>query len=71
MATTATTTALADRNEARPERGGEGALLPSASGWHLHGIFWLLLAIGGAIGMVLWGKWGLLVAFDTIRAYCF
>jgi hypothetical protein len=30
-----------------------------------------LFAVGGAVGLWLWGKWGFLIAFDTIRAYCF
>jgi hypothetical protein len=30
-----------------------------------------LFAVGGALGLWLWGKWGFLIAFDTIRAYCF
>jgi hypothetical protein len=40
-------------------------------GWRLHGFALALLALGGAAGLVLWGRWGLLIAFDTIRAYCF
>ena len=30
-----------------------------------------LFAIGAALGLWLWGRWGFLIAFDTIRAYCF
>jgi hypothetical protein len=30
-----------------------------------------LFAVGGGLGLWLWGKWGFLIAFDTIRAYCF
>jgi hypothetical protein len=30
-----------------------------------------LFAIGAGLGLWLWGKWGFLIAFDTIRAYCF
>jgi hypothetical protein len=30
-----------------------------------------LFAIGGAVGLWLWGKWGFLIAFDAIRTYCF
>jgi hypothetical protein len=30
-----------------------------------------LLTLGGALGLWLWGKWGFLIAFDAIRAYCF
>ncbi len=40
-------------------------------GWWLHGFALALLLLGGGVGLVLWGKWGLLIAFDTIRAYCF
>ena len=28
-------------------------------------------AIGAGLGLWLWGEWGFLIAFDTIRAYCF
>jgi hypothetical protein len=47
-------------SEARPERG---------SAW----LGWLpLLVIGAglAFGVVLWAKWGFLVAFEAVRAYC-
>lgn len=37
----------------------------------LHGLVLTLLAVGGAVGLVLWGKWGFLIALDTIRTYCF
>jgi hypothetical protein len=30
-----------------------------------------LFAVGAALGLWLWGKWGFLIAFDAIRAYCF
>jgi hypothetical protein len=40
-------------------------------GWRLHGVVLALLALGGAAGLLLWAKWGFLVVFDTIRAYCF
>jgi hypothetical protein len=39
--------------------------------WRLHGLAVAMLAVAGAAGLALWGKWGLLVAFDTIRTYCF
>lgn len=35
---------------------------------------WLPAAVLGAglvLGVALWAKWGLAVAFETIRAYCF
>jgi hypothetical protein len=31
----------------------------------------VLLAIGGGLGLWLWGQWGFLIAFDAIMAYCF
>lgn len=45
-----------------PERPPPGALLWLPA---------LVLAAGLAAGVVLWAKWGLAVAFETIRAYCF
>jgi hypothetical protein len=30
-----------------------------------------VLGVGLVLGLVLWAKWGLAVAFETIRAYCF
>jgi hypothetical protein len=30
-----------------------------------------LFALGAALGLWLWDKWGFLIAFDAIRAYCF
>jgi hypothetical protein len=30
-----------------------------------------LLAVGGGLGLWLWGKWGFLIAFDAVMAYCF
>jgi hypothetical protein len=30
-----------------------------------------LLALGAAAGLWLWGKWGFLIAFDAMLAYCF
>ena len=35
---------------------------------------WLPLAVIGAglaLGLVLWAKWGFLIAFETLRSYCF
>jgi hypothetical protein len=35
---------------------------------------WLPIAVLGAglvLGVALWAKWGLAVAFETIRTYCF
>jgi hypothetical protein len=45
-----------------PERALSGALL-----W----VPALVLAAGLAAGVVLWDRWGLAVAFEAIRAYCF
>ncbi len=60
-------------------RGGPGRQGPEGAGgrarrtgnWRLHGPVVALLAAGALLGLMLWGKWGFLVAFDTIRAYCF
>jgi hypothetical protein len=30
-----------------------------------------LLALGGGLGLWLWGRWGFLIAFDAVMAYCF
>jgi hypothetical protein len=30
-----------------------------------------LFAIGGGLGLWLWGRWGFLIAFDAVMAYCF
>ena len=40
-------------------------------GWRVHGPALALFALGAGVGLALWGRWGFLVAFDTIRAYCF
>ncbi len=31
----------------------------------------LVLGAGLALGVALWARWGLLIAFETVRAYCF
>ncbi len=31
----------------------------------------LVIGAGLAFGLVLWAKWGFLIAFETIRSYCF
>jgi hypothetical protein len=31
----------------------------------------LLLAVGAVGGLVLWAKWGFLIAFDAVVTYCF
>jgi hypothetical protein len=30
-----------------------------------------VIGVGLAFGVVLWAKWGFLVAFETLRSYCF
>jgi hypothetical protein len=30
----------------------------------------LVIGAGLAFGLVLWAKWGFLIAFETVRAYC-
>jgi hypothetical protein len=30
----------------------------------------LVLGAGLGLGLVLWGKWGLAIAFEAIRIYC-
>jgi hypothetical protein len=41
------------------------------SGRGLRLVLLALFALGAALGLWLWGKWGFLIAFDAIRAYCF
>ncbi len=31
----------------------------------------LVLGAGLVLGVVLWARWGLVIAFETVRAYCF
>ncbi len=57
-----------------PARGGPHGGFgggPHGGGRGLRLVLLALLALGGAIGLWLWGKWGFLIAFDAIRAYCF
>jgi hypothetical protein len=49
--------------------GGRGEPLVGTRALRL--VLLALLAIGGGLGLWLWGKWGFLIAFDAIRAYCF
>jgi hypothetical protein len=61
-ASEATSVPRAARPARDPERRAPGAL------------FWLpalVLAAGLGAGVVLWDRWGLAVAFEAIRAYCF
>jgi hypothetical protein len=62
---------LQTRSEQAVRRGHPGGPARWPGGWRLHGPALGLLALGGAVGLALWGKWGFLVAFDAIRAYCF
>jgi hypothetical protein len=53
----------ADASEpAAPARGRMGVL-----GW----LPLLVIGAGLAAGLVLWAKWGFLIAFETLRSYCF
>lgn len=45
-----------------PERGW-----PSPLGW----VPLLVIGAGLAFGLVLWSRWGFLIAFEAIRSYCF
>ena len=50
------------------------ASAPAPGRGRLGPLGWLpLLVIGAglAAGLVLWAKWGFLIAFETIRSYCF
>ncbi len=49
-------------SEPAPARGRVGLL-----GW----LPPLVIGAGLAFGLVLWAKWGFLIAFETIRSYCF
>jgi hypothetical protein len=51
-----------------PARGGPRAYRPAGG---LRFALLALFVVGGAVGLWLWGKWGLLIAFDAIRTYCF
>jgi hypothetical protein len=46
-----------------------GAVVDAGRGLRL--VLLALLALGAALGLWLWGRWGFLIAFDAIRAYCF
>jgi hypothetical protein len=62
-----------DATRGGPERQGRssvGGRSWRSADWRLHGPVLALLAAGAALGLALWGRWGFLVAFDTIRAYC-
>lgn len=66
---------MRDSSIARPgDHAASGTARPRAgwpASWGLHGFVLTVLALGGAVGLVLWGKWGFLIAFDTLRTYCF
>jgi hypothetical protein len=62
----------ASRWPAREEpHGGPGSGSADGTRVALRLVLLALLTIGGGLGLWLWGKWGFLIAFDAIRAYCF
>ncbi|MGH6945263.1 MAG: hypothetical protein ACREH6_13715 [Geminicoccaceae bacterium] len=38
-------------------------------GWHLGAV--LILGAGALAGIVLWSRWGFLVALEAVRGFCF
>jgi hypothetical protein len=54
-----------------PARGGAHGEPAYRPGWGFRLVLLALLAIGGGLGLWLWGKWGFLIAFDAVMAYCF
>ena len=38
-------------------------------GWHLGAV--LIIAAGALAGLIVWSKWGFLVAFEAVRGFCF
>lgn len=42
---------------------------PGHMGWHLCAA--LILAAGTLAGVVLWSRWGFLVALEAVRGFCF
>jgi hypothetical protein len=61
------------RETSAPRQGPHGGFGGGAyrGGRGLRLVLLALLALGAAGGLWLWGKWGFLIAFDAIRAYCF
>jgi hypothetical protein len=51
---------------AAPMTRDQGRPRPSALLW----LPALVLGAGLGLGLVLWGKWGLAIAFEAIRTYC-
>ena len=57
-----------------PARGGPhgpGFGPARGTGRGLRLVLLALLAVGGGLGLWLWGQWGFLIAFDAVMAYCF
>ena len=56
-----------------PAHGGHRAsgAAPDTGGRGLRLVLLALLVLGGGLGLWLWGKWGFLIAFDAVMAYCF
>ena len=57
-----------------PARGGPygpGSGPAHGPGRGLRLVLLTLLAVGGGLGLWLWGQWGFLIAFDAVMAYCF
>jgi hypothetical protein len=61
----------APRWPARDGPGGPGSGPAHGGARGLRLVLLALLAIGGGLGLWLWGQWGFLIAFDAIMAYCF
>jgi hypothetical protein len=61
----------APRWPAREGPHGPGSRPAYGTGRGLRLVLLALVASGGGLGLWLWGKWGFLIAFDTIIAYCF
>ena len=55
-----------------PARGGPRGSGPAdGTGRALRLVLLALLVVGGGLGLWLWGRWGFLIAFDAVMAYCF
>jgi len=57
---------------ARPRPVTPPGAAPGRAAWSL--LVWpplLVIGAGLALGIGLWAKWGFLIAFETVRAYCF
>ena len=55
-----------------PARGGPRGSGPAyGTGRGLRLVLLALFAVGAGLGLWLWGRWGFLIAFDAVMAYCF